>query len=276
MTKPASFTKTRKVKPLSHSMVHSSVLQTYSQAFWHYNDTVRVNMLRTLRESVVKYFEPSIDLSVFKYFYLTNGITDGLNYYSSQNLNTVIDMKPGEYEYLKFLRKNPSTGDKVFYVTNPSAIDGNYITDETFNKLCNEHDRVILDCAYLGAAKPKKIEMHPNIETVFLGLSKTLGIPDCRIGYLFSKKNIPLLDGIIYDNAYFNMPACLTSIDLLRTYELGYLHTIYKNQQSKVCSDYNLTPSDVYLFGTSTDKQYDYFKRGSINRLCLTEKIDPL
>lgn len=274
MILPTNFTATRKVTPLSSEKIYNVLSDAYSRSFQHYESDTRIEILGTLRNKLVSYFAPSIDLSTFKHFYLTSGITDGLNYYSNQNSDSVIDMLPGEYEYLNLFRKKIESTNKVLYVTNPSAITGDYIEDDTFEHLCNTHKRVILDCAYLGTAENKKIKRHESIDTVVLGLSKTFGLPDSRIGYIFTNKKIPLLNGIIYDNAYFNMQACFASIDLMSTFELGHLHSIYKDQQIKVCNDYDLTPSDVFLFGTSVDNQYDYFSRGAINRICLTEKMN--
>ena len=266
------FTKRAKVIPVSTISVLQTVIDSYNQPFWHFTDEVRTRLLMDLKNEVLSYFSPCIDLTKFNYFYLTNGITDGLNYYSSQNHSAKFKILPGDYAYLNLFHQNQT--EEIFYISNPSAIDGNYIDDSTFKKLCSENPRVILDCAYLGTAKNKKIEMHENIEAVFLGLSKTLGIPDTRIGFIFSKKKINLLDGIIYGNSYFNMTSCLTSIRLLKEFEFGYIYKKYKSQQEAICNEYNIVPSDVCIFATSTDPQYNSFKRGTTNRICITEKME--
>lgn len=266
------FTKRSKVIPISTINVLQTVLDSYSQPFWHFTDEVRSKLLIDLKNEVLSYFSPCVDLTQFNHFYLTNGITDGLNYYSSQNHSAKFKILPGDYAYLNLFHQNQS--EEIFYISNPSAIDGNYVDDDTFKSLCDEHSRVILDCAYLGTARNKKIEMHENIEAVFLGLSKTLGIPDTRIGFIFSKKKLNLLNGIVYDNSYFNMPACLASLQLLKEFELGYIYNTYKSQQEFVCKEYNIVPSDVCIFATSTDPKYNFFKRGPVNRICLTEKME--
>lgn len=68
----------------------------------------------------------------------------------------------------------------------------------------------------------------------------------------------------------------MLTLQLLRKFFLGYIHSLYKDQQYTICKQLNLKSSDVCFIATSTDNQYSFYRRNNINRICLTEKIQML
>jgi hypothetical protein len=264
------FKKTKKINPLKSLKMQDFIKGINYPCLNTLSETDRVQLLNTLKSKIIEYFSQSIDLSKFKFFYITSGITDGLNYVHNQNIGSNFDIRDGDYEYLSYLQSNTINDNKITYISNPSSIDGNFVEDWD-NVL--ENKRIILDCAYLGTTETKHIKINDNVETVLLGLSKTFGLYENRIGFIFTNKKMHLLHKIIYDNSYYNVMSCILTTQLLENFPLGYIHQLYKNQQLEVCKEYNLNPSDVCFIGTSTDESYSFYKRGNINRLCLSEKM---
>ena len=126
------------------------------------NIETKQQLLRDTKESIVKYVSPIIDLSEFPFMYPVNGITDGLNTLAVECRNKTIKTFDGEYDWLQLnLPKNVNynTGD-VLYVSNPSSIDGNYISN--WNEIINTHQDIALDCAYIGSCRIEKIEINEN------------------------------------------------------------------------------------------------------------------
>lgn len=265
------FKKTKKINPLKSLEMQDFIKGVEYPVSSALTDEDRIRILNDLKNKVIEYFAESINLSKFKFFYITSGITDGLNYIHNHNLDSPINIREGDYEYLKYLRKNNVNEDTVTYISNPSSVDGNFVSD--WDDVL-ENKRIILDCAYLGTTPTKQIKINDNVETVLLGLSKTFGLYENRIGFIFTNKKMHLLHKVIYDNCYFNVMSCVLTIKLLDTFPLGFIHDLYKDQQLKVCRDYNLQPSDVCFIGTSTDPEYSFFERGNANRICLTEKME--
>jgi hypothetical protein len=227
-------------------------------------------LLRDTKESIVKYMLPTIDLSEFPFMYPVNGITDGLNTLAVECRNKTIKTFDGEYDWLQLnLPKNINydTGD-ILYITNPSSIDGNYING--WNEIINSHQDIALDCAYIGSCRIEKIEINENINTVYVGLSKMFGLSELRIGYVFRRTpSIPL--GGLLRNLYFNSNNLKLTIELFKNFSLDYLHKKHRHQQELFCKNHGLIPSDVIYLATTSDPAYNFYKKGGVNRICITD-----
>lgn len=226
-------------------------------------------LLRETKESIVKYVSPIIDLSEFPFMYPVNGITDGLNTLAVECRNKTIKTFDGEYDWLQLnLPKNVNynNGD-ILYVSNPSSIDGNYISN--WNEIINTHQDIALDCAYIGSCHIEKIEINENINTVYVGLSKMFGLSELRIGYVFRRSpSIPL--GGLLRNFYFNSNNLKLTIELFKNFDLEYIYRKHKKEQESFCAMHNLTPSDVIYLATTSDVEFNFFKKGNLNRICIT------
>jgi hypothetical protein len=242
------------------------ILKNYSA---EENIETKQQLLRDTKESIVKYVSPIIDLTEFPFMYPVNGITDGLNTLAIDCRNKSIKVFDGEYDWLQLnLPKNVNydNGD-ILYVSNPSSIDGNYI--KNWNEIIQTHQDIALDCAYIGSCRIEKIEINENINTVYVGLSKMFGLSELRIGYVFRRRpSIPL--GGLLRNFYFNSNNLKLTIELFKNFNLDYLNKKHKQQQELFCKTHGLTPSDVIYLATTTDSAYDFYKKGSINRVCIT------
>lgn len=225
--------------------------------------------------NIVEWLSPVIDLSDF-FVYPVNGVTEAINWWQNKekrNIQKVI----GDYEWVdtgihslykdNYLAHSTPEWGPVHYVSCPSSIDGNYTDIPT-------DVPVVLDIAYVGSAPIKKIPMTPNIEKVFFSLSKSFGIGNIRTGWYFTKRPDVKLHALHNEAMYYNYCATQYAEHLINTYSINYVHSKLKDIQTKVCSNYNITPSDCIWLATSTDDKYiDYQRSNNIARLCITKLL---
>jgi O-acetylhomoserine/O-acetylserine sulfhydrylase-like pyridoxal-dependent enzyme len=175
-----------------------------------------------------------------------------------------------------------------FYISQPSAIDGNVWPDfEEFAETLNTKQpsaQLILDLTYVGCvAKPFNVKADfSNIPVIVFSLSKPAGAYYHRIGGYLSREPEPALFG----NKWFkNMLAISIGTEIMKRHGVHELPTKYADIQRQAIERVNaalgmeLTASDVFLLGTMkpranpTDLER-YLTRGSraeaLVRVCLT------
>lgn len=252
-------------------------------------------------ERIVNAYSPLVPaLKDFNYRYPTPGSSEGIYKLiaklRAQNVDKIYILN-GEYEgyqnYAEDLgmkvisvdleKTNLSELEKGYwFISNPSARDGNIIPNEVINKICNLGNKVILDLAYVGSTKKYEFDVsNPNISTVFLSLSKPYGLFRYRIGFTFSREPINSL----YGNKWFKDPVrLLQGLKVVEELPPGSLYDKYRPVQEKIIEelnkDFNLNmkPSDAFLLGNSKlddvseDKKnlVQNFLRGNHYRFCLT------
>lgn len=208
--------------------------------------------------NIVEWLKPIIDLSDF-YVYPTNGITEGLNWWMA-NEQRAIYMDDGDYQWVK--EKGSVYDESIKYVSIPSAIDGNFKTVPT-------HTPVALDLAYVGSTEIKPININKNVEFVFYSLSKPFGIRNIRTGWLFTRQQDFRLEALTHNAKYYNYYARDVAEKIISNFSIDYVYNKLRSKQLEICEKYNFIPSDSIWLGTTNDPQYDKFKRGGVNRLCL-------
>ena len=174
----------------------------------------------------------------------------------------------------------------VFFISNPSARNGNIIPNKFINDICDSGHKVVLDLAYVGMTKQNMFDVsHENISQVFMSLSKPYGVFRFRIGgFEFSREPIESL----YGNKWFkDVPSLLTALKLVEEIPPGSLNGKYSAIQKEIITkinenhDLDITPSDVFLLGhmektqaLKLDKYHssivNQFIRGDYLRFCLT------
>lgn len=209
---------------------------------------------------IKKWLEPIIDLWDFKYLYPVNGITEGLNYWLMQEKRK-IKTKVDDYAWV---RQN-DTGE-VMYISCPSSIDGNYCDIPT-------DIPVVLDLAHVGSTALKTIPMTDNIEKVFFSMSKCFGLRNYRIGYYFSKTPDACLEKLVNSGKYYNYHSMQLGELLIKNIGITEVHDELSFYQNKICDELELIPSDSVWLATTTNKDYNKFKRGFTNRINISELI---
>jgi len=175
---------------------------------------------------------------------------------------------------------------RVWFISNPSARNGNIINNRFINELCDRGHKVILDLAYVGMTKPHEFDVsHKNIIAVVMSLSKPYGVFRFRVGgFTFSRRPVESL----FANKWFkDVPALLTALRLVEGIPPGSLYKRYEDLQKlsvehmREHTGLPIKRSDVFLLawmqkvykkGLSNKqrRQVSAFKRGDGYRFCLT------
>jgi len=220
---------------------------------------VDLNSVKPYETNIVEWLSPMIDLSGYN-VYPMNGITEGLNWWMAKESRGIY-MAEGDYQWVK------PTGNDIFYMSVPSAIDGNF-------KSIPNNVPVALDLAYVGSTKPYKIHIEDNVEYVFFSLSKPFGLRNIRTGWYFTKEKDPRLEAIIHNAKYYNYYAHGYAEEIISKYSIEYVHNTLHKYQYSICKEYGFTPSDSVWLATTNDPTYNKFKRGNINRVSLAKEIE--
>ena len=211
------------------------------------------------KTKIKDWLSPVINLKEFN-VYPTNGITEGLNYWMAFEKRRIY-MNEGDYIWLPNNREG-----EIFYMSSPSSIDGNY-------KKVPTDIPVALDLAYIGSAKPQKIEIGPNVELVFFSLSKCFGLKNIRTGWLFSRKSIYRLEALTLKYRYYNYYAHQVAEKIIDNFKIDYIYIQLKNNQIEVCKEMNLEPSDVIWIATTNNSKWNDYKRANKNRICISKEL---
>ena len=217
-----------------------------------------------------------IDLSDFQHMYFVNGATDAIHQWHATEKREwqVIN---GDYTYGRrisqtgeLLSLSELSKDRVLYISNPSAIDGNYLDDDVIDHINSIGCPVILDMAYVGATKKKTTKLLNNVEQVWFSFSKGWGLAEQRLGLVFSKTPHQSLE-VMYQVDVWNYTGVTIIDKLISNFEVDHIYNLMLKHQIKICYDWKLIPSDTYLIANTVDEEYKERRRNGKNaRLCLT------
>jgi len=170
----------------------------------------------------------------------------------------------------------------IFFISNPSARDGNIIPDRKIKEIGNADHEIIIDTAYVGLTKPHRFLLdHPSISTVLVSLSKEYGLYYYRIGFCFMRQELKTLMVNKWFKNILNHIIAEKIFDTLKNDELvnKYLHW-QKKAILMISEEFGLPiqPSDVFILAhVNSDElsdqkkaQLEKFRRGPFYRFCLT------
>jgi histidinol-phosphate/aromatic aminotransferase/cobyric acid decarboxylase-like protein len=207
-------------------------------------------------------------------------------YAKAHGVNVVLHERDGYTESLKHV----DAGD-TFYISQPSAIDGNLWTGyERFMNWLESHQptlNVFVDLAYLGTLKDEGIRIathFKNIRGIFFSLSKAFGIFYQRIGGMFSDQEWPSL----YANRLWfkNLVSLTLGEELMRQFPPHTLPAKYHPYQMAVIARLRerfgpgVEPSDSILLAHQEARepldpvQRELCRTRRVVRYCLTPGID--
>lgn len=252
-------------------------------------------------------------LGSFQFRYPTSGSEEGIREAMTALQGRGIDkiyMLKGEYEGYRETGKtrnitaieldedvNPRKLEPGYwFLSNPSARDGNIIPDDYVAGICDAGHRVFYDLAYLGSTRPHSFDLsHENIFAAVVSFSKPYGRFYDRIGFTFSREQLPAL----YANKWFkNIFGLMIADAIVTRMQPGDLYSTYRPVQESIVSrinddfDLGLRASDALLLAhienggaLMLDEKrlgmIEKFRRGSGYRFCLTpyyremERRDP-
>ncbi|MBP9810527.1 aminotransferase class I/II-fold pyridoxal phosphate-dependent enzyme [bacterium] len=173
-----------------------------------------------------------------------------------------------------------------WFISNPSASNGNLLPEQFLRSLLDAGHRVIFDLAYVGLTREYVFDMsHPNIVAVVISFSKPYGVFRLRLGgFIFTREELPTF----YGSKWFkDCERLLQALVLAESIGPDYLYPRYKPVQDAIIAALNaryqlgLVASDVLLLALlgkreaerlSSDQRamIEPYKRGDYYRFCLT------
>lgn len=256
-------------------------------------------------ERIIKAYQGVVPaLGDFTYRYPTSGSSEGLFHILTKARTDgvkTINVLLGEYEgyeaqaaNLKMKvnkvdldRTNPAdVKPGLWFISNPSARDGNIISNEVITDICDNGHKVVLDLAYVGATRPYQFDVsHENVESVVMSFSKPYGVFRFRIGgFAFARNEVPSL----YGNKWFkDVTRLFQALAIAERIGPTKLYEKYSAVQKGIVEKLNgsfglgLHASDSFLLAhlnpgddkALTEEQLKLispYKRGRGYRFCLT------
>ena len=174
----------------------------------------------------------------------------------------------------------------VWFISNPSARDGNFLPDGMVDDLLKARHRIVYDLAYLGTTDPFKFDLrHEGIDAALVSLSKPYGLFSHRIGLSFFRKAVPSL---VANELWFkNIFGLKLATEVLTHIDGEPYAKAYKTKQHRIVeqlrieSKLPLTASDAFLLAYINEAEatsltpeqrtaLSRYKRGPRYRFCLT------
>lgn len=161
---------------------------------------------------------------------------------------------------------------RIWFVSNPSATDGNWHDQEAWQEFIAAGHDVVYDAAYVDLTADE----HPldvsadNIKAVITTPSKAFGVFWNRLtGVTYTRE--PIIS--LIDTMWFkNVPALMDTLMLYETFEANQLPRQYSKQQQKICQALgelvgkDISPSDTLLLAHTDESlppEYSHFSLGS-------------
>lgn len=175
----------------------------------------------------------------------------------------------------------PVAGE-VWFVSNPSAVDGNWVDTEKWQQFVAAGHEIVYDAAYVGLTQGGQVDVSaPNIRAVLTSPSKIFGVFRHRnTGVTYTREPVRTLYGTKW---FKDIPALLDTLKLYESFETNELPHRYAEAQAKICKALSelacadVTPADVLLLANSKDSlpgELDTFKRGGGYRFGLTKLFE--
>lgn len=173
---------------------------------------------------------------------------------------------------------------EIWFISNPSAVDGNWIDHEKWRSFVNAGHQIVYDAAYVGLTEDGQLDVSaPNIQAVLTSPSKIFGVFRYRdTGVTYTREPV----NIMYGTKWFkDVPALLDTLKLYESFDQNELPRLYRAKKQLVVralSEYTgseIVPSDVLLLARHEgvlDKEFDQYKRGDNYRFGLTKLFEDL
>lgn len=169
----------------------------------------------------------------------------------------------------------------LFFISAPSAIDGNVWSE--FNEFISKmpENTVVVDVTYVGAIGPgfEKFNLNqPAVRAVVFSLSKPFGAYYDRIGGVFMRQE----DLGLFGNRWFKgLTGLRLGTRLMQDNDVFAMHRLYSPLQTSKAKEVGialgiaLTPSDVFILAHATSSATygeigEYLNRAGSVRICLT------
>ena len=254
-------------------------------------------------ERVLGFYRADVPgLADFPHRYPTSGSEEGIrevmSALSEQGVRSIYVLR-GDYEGyravaeqrgIRALEVDRTTDPRelaagIFFLSNPSAIDGNIVPNERILALAEAGHRIFYDLAYLGSTRPHTFDLsHPSIFAAVISFSKSYGLFYDRIGFTLARHPVASLVGNKWFKGIFGL---MIADAVVRTLAPGQLFATYRPVQESILGEIrqatglSLRPSDAFLLAhlpAAAAAALDAperdliarFRRGDDYRFCLT------
>lgn len=117
-----------------------------------------------------------------------------------------LGMNVVEHDLNYFNEKKVKPG--VWYISNPSAINGNILNEDFIKNILDNNHKVVFDFAYVGSTKPYVFDVcHENVVGVLISPSKPFGVFEERVtGFAFLRDEYfpkEKVNHFLYGNRWF-------------------------------------------------------------------------
>lgn len=206
--------------------------------------------------------------------HIVSGITDAFHQtYSLYNMIGIID---GEYGYHEKIFPDRVTKDlskaDVIIISHPSSADG-----ECSHSAIAEADKlgipIFIDCAFFGICSGIDFDFskYENIHSVCFSLSKTFGTGWQRVGLLYTKDDYPA--NVYSEWQYPFTASAMFHYSLIDKYGPDHMFEKYRTQQISICGELGIVPSSTVIFGWDYTEKYNEYRRGNVNRICISKMM---
>jgi histidinol-phosphate/aromatic aminotransferase/cobyric acid decarboxylase-like protein len=172
--------------------------------------------------------------------------------------------------------------DQVWFISNPSAVDGNWIDKDAWKRFTEAGHSIVFDAAYVGLTPDGTVDVSsPNIKAVLTSPSKIFGVFRYRnTGVTYTREPVDSMYGTKW---FKDIPALLDTLKLYETFGHKELVHQYRPRQERICQALSelvgatIVPSDVLLLGSTTKPlgdAYQRFARRNVHRFGLTKLFE--
>ena len=206
---------------------------------------------------------------------IVSGITDAFN--QLYGMYNKIGIYEGEYGYHKLCVNDRATHNlseaDCIVISHPFSADGK-CSHEKIEQADKLNIPIFIDCAFFGICSniDFNFKKYKNVHSVCFSLSKTFGTGLTRVGLLYTKDKFPCT---IYNEWQYPLIASAEyHYNIINKTGPDDLPREYMQSQNKICEELGLEPSPTVIFGLDYTDRYNDFKRGPVNRVCITRRME--
>ncbi len=182
------------------------------------------------------------------------------------------------------LRDAEAVPGQVWFVSNPSAVGGNWHDNEEWQEFIQKGHDTVVDAAYVGLTAEHKLDVSaPNIKAVLTSPSKIYGVFRYRnTGITYTRQPVEAMYGTKW---FKDVPALLDTLNLYEHFGASDLPDKYRPVQKFICKQLTdlvgaeVVPSDVLLLSNSQGpvaEPFKGYKRGDAYRFGLTKLFEDI
>ncbi len=163
---------------------------------------------------------------------------------------------------------------RVWFVSNPSAIDGNWHDQEEWDQFVEAGHKIVLDTAYADLTTKTPDQSVDVSADNIIGLLSTISKPHGLVhqrypGVVYTREDLKILSNA---TPYKQVDRLLIALELLEHFQPHQIAQIQKPRQLEICAAIGkvaqgeIIPSDVTLMATAKeqlDPSFDYLRRSN-------------